>query len=205
MLPGQGPVLQSVLGTLLTWGLTAAGSALVFVFSSGQVGFGSWGGLILAPRGLILAPSGLILPPRAGRGKNPAPLPCRIKSNPPRSAPAGDLQLLSRSKIEPPPSPPRWVYYFWLPCDDLFSSSLLFLLEGGGRCAKRNKKPTKPMGVRLGGLRAGLPETKSSGGGMWGHGVQLAGSLSTLWGCFGASRGGFGVADGYGAAGTPCG
>ncbi|XP_068511511.1 zinc transporter ZIP11 isoform X3 [Anas acuta] len=36
MLPGQGPVLQSVLGTLLTWGLTAAGSALVFVFSSGQ-------------------------------------------------------------------------------------------------------------------------------------------------------------------------
>uniref|UniRef100_A0A8B9C0M3 Zinc transporter ZIP11 n=1 Tax=Anser brachyrhynchus TaxID=132585 RepID=A0A8B9C0M3_9AVES len=36
MLPGQGPVLQAVLGTLLTWGLTAAGSALVFVFSSGQ-------------------------------------------------------------------------------------------------------------------------------------------------------------------------
>ncbi|NXL87590.1 S39AB protein, partial [Alectura lathami] len=32
----QGPVLQAVLGTLLTWGLTAAGSALVFVFSSGQ-------------------------------------------------------------------------------------------------------------------------------------------------------------------------
>ncbi|NXI11900.1 S39AB protein, partial [Irena cyanogastra] len=31
-----GPVLQAVLGTLLTWGLTAAGSALVFVFSSGQ-------------------------------------------------------------------------------------------------------------------------------------------------------------------------
>ncbi|XP_061866787.1 zinc transporter ZIP11 isoform X2 [Colius striatus] len=36
MIPGQGPVLQSVLGTFLTWGLTAAGSALVFVFSSGQ-------------------------------------------------------------------------------------------------------------------------------------------------------------------------
>ncbi|XP_010001014.1 PREDICTED: zinc transporter ZIP11 [Chaetura pelagica] len=36
MIPGQGPVLQAVLGTLLTWGLTAAGSALVFVFSSGQ-------------------------------------------------------------------------------------------------------------------------------------------------------------------------
>ncbi|NXX14685.1 S39AB protein, partial [Podargus strigoides] len=32
----HGPVLQAVLGTLLTWGLTAAGSALVFVFSSGQ-------------------------------------------------------------------------------------------------------------------------------------------------------------------------
>ncbi|NWU91183.1 S39AB protein, partial [Upupa epops] len=31
-----GPVIQAVLGTLLTWGLTAAGSALVFVFSSGQ-------------------------------------------------------------------------------------------------------------------------------------------------------------------------
>ncbi|NWV06494.1 S39AB protein, partial [Ptilonorhynchus violaceus] len=31
-----GPVVQAVLGTLLTWGLTAAGSALVFVFSSGQ-------------------------------------------------------------------------------------------------------------------------------------------------------------------------
>ncbi|NXO97195.1 S39AB protein, partial [Certhia brachydactyla] len=31
-----GPVLQALLGTVLTWGLTAAGSALVFVFSSGQ-------------------------------------------------------------------------------------------------------------------------------------------------------------------------
>ncbi|XP_014114910.1 PREDICTED: zinc transporter ZIP11 isoform X2 [Pseudopodoces humilis] len=36
MIPGFGPVPQAVLGTLLTWGLTAAGSALVFVFSSGQ-------------------------------------------------------------------------------------------------------------------------------------------------------------------------
>ncbi|XP_064891125.1 zinc transporter ZIP11 isoform X1 [Columba livia] len=36
MIPGHGPVTQAVLGTLLTWGLTAAGSALVFVFSSGQ-------------------------------------------------------------------------------------------------------------------------------------------------------------------------
>ncbi|NXX75409.1 S39AB protein, partial [Urocolius indicus] len=32
----QGPVLQALLGTFLTWGLTAAGSALVFVFASGQ-------------------------------------------------------------------------------------------------------------------------------------------------------------------------
>lgn len=40
MIPGHGPVIQSVLGTFLTWGLTAAGSALVFVFSSGQVGAG---------------------------------------------------------------------------------------------------------------------------------------------------------------------
>ncbi|NXN96424.1 S39AB protein, partial [Rhinopomastus cyanomelas] len=31
-----GPVIQAMLGTFLTWGLTAAGSALVFVFSSGQ-------------------------------------------------------------------------------------------------------------------------------------------------------------------------
>ncbi|NWW24389.1 S39AB protein, partial [Falcunculus frontatus] len=32
----SGPVVQALLGTFLTWGLTAAGSALVFVFSSGQ-------------------------------------------------------------------------------------------------------------------------------------------------------------------------
>ncbi|NWV26675.1 S39AB protein, partial [Origma solitaria] len=32
----SGPVVQAMLGTFLTWGLTAAGSALVFVFSSGQ-------------------------------------------------------------------------------------------------------------------------------------------------------------------------
>lgn len=37
MIAGFGPVAQAVLGTFLTWGLTAAGSALVFVFSSGQV------------------------------------------------------------------------------------------------------------------------------------------------------------------------
>lgn len=31
------PVFQAFLGTLFTWGLTAAGAALVFVFNSGQV------------------------------------------------------------------------------------------------------------------------------------------------------------------------
>ncbi|KAM6468668.1 zinc transporter ZIP11 isoform 1-T2 [Liasis olivaceus] len=36
MIPGYNPVLQALLGTFLTWGLTAAGSALVFIFSSGQ-------------------------------------------------------------------------------------------------------------------------------------------------------------------------
>uniref|UniRef100_A0A8V5G595 Zinc transporter ZIP11 n=1 Tax=Melopsittacus undulatus TaxID=13146 RepID=A0A8V5G595_MELUD len=48
MIPGHGPVLQAVLGTFLTWGLTAAGSALVFVFSSGQVGAGHIRGVMLA-------------------------------------------------------------------------------------------------------------------------------------------------------------
>ena len=37
MLKDHHPVVQALLGTLLTWGLTAAGSALVFVFQSGQV------------------------------------------------------------------------------------------------------------------------------------------------------------------------
>nr|XP_033818046.1 zinc transporter ZIP11 isoform X2 [Geotrypetes seraphini] len=36
MIPGYGPVFQALLGTFFTWGLTAAGSALVFVFTSGQ-------------------------------------------------------------------------------------------------------------------------------------------------------------------------
>ncbi|XP_059386328.1 zinc transporter ZIP11-like isoform X2 [Carassius carassius] len=36
MIAGVSPVLQALLGTLFTWGLTAAGAALVFVFSSGQ-------------------------------------------------------------------------------------------------------------------------------------------------------------------------
>ena len=38
MLQGYSPVFQALLGTLFTWGLTAAGAALVFVFASGQVG-----------------------------------------------------------------------------------------------------------------------------------------------------------------------
>jgi zinc transporter 11 len=36
MIESLHPVLQAVAGTLFTWGLTAAGSALVFLFSSGQ-------------------------------------------------------------------------------------------------------------------------------------------------------------------------
>ncbi|XP_053231399.1 zinc transporter ZIP11 isoform X3 [Podarcis raffonei] len=36
MLLGYNPVSQALLGTFFTWGLTAAGSALVFIFSSGQ-------------------------------------------------------------------------------------------------------------------------------------------------------------------------
>ncbi|XP_028935853.1 zinc transporter ZIP11 isoform X2 [Ornithorhynchus anatinus] len=36
MLQGYSPVFQAFLGTLFTWGLTAAGAGLVFVFSSGQ-------------------------------------------------------------------------------------------------------------------------------------------------------------------------
>ena len=39
MLRGYHPVLQSLMGTFLTWGLTAAGAALVFVFQGGQVCF----------------------------------------------------------------------------------------------------------------------------------------------------------------------
>ncbi|XP_048222542.1 zinc transporter ZIP11 isoform X2 [Perognathus longimembris pacificus] len=36
MLQGYSPVFQALLGTLFTWALTAAGAALVFIFSSGQ-------------------------------------------------------------------------------------------------------------------------------------------------------------------------
>ncbi|RDD39853.1 Zinc transporter ZIP11 [Trichoplax sp. H2] len=36
MIRGYGPIAQAYFGTLFTWGLTAAGAALVFVFSSGK-------------------------------------------------------------------------------------------------------------------------------------------------------------------------
>ena len=37
MIPNYNPVTQALLGTLFTWGVTALGSALVFIFNSGQV------------------------------------------------------------------------------------------------------------------------------------------------------------------------
>ena len=37
MIDGYHAVVQTLLGTLLTWGLTAAGAALVFVFDGKQV------------------------------------------------------------------------------------------------------------------------------------------------------------------------
>ena len=37
MLDGYNSLIQSLLGTGLTWGLTAAGAALVFVFQGGKV------------------------------------------------------------------------------------------------------------------------------------------------------------------------
>jgi len=37
MIEGVSPLWQAALGTLFTWALTAAGSALVFIFSGGQV------------------------------------------------------------------------------------------------------------------------------------------------------------------------
>lgn len=36
MIEGKNKILQAFLGTLLTWGLTAAGAGLVFIFSSGR-------------------------------------------------------------------------------------------------------------------------------------------------------------------------
>lgn len=36
MIRGKNKVLQAFLGTLMTWGLTAAGAGLVFIFSTGK-------------------------------------------------------------------------------------------------------------------------------------------------------------------------
>ncbi|KAL4648668.1 zinc transporter ZIP11 isoform X3 [Arapaima gigas] len=49
MIPGYSPVTQALLGTLFTWGVTAAGSALVFVFSTGQVMLAASYWSLLAP------------------------------------------------------------------------------------------------------------------------------------------------------------
>ncbi|KAJ0016378.1 hypothetical protein NQD34_014668 [Periophthalmus magnuspinnatus] len=63
MLEGYGPVTQALLGTLFTWGLTAAGAALVFVFSSrqkrildGSLGFAA-GVMLAASYWSLLAPA----------------------------------------------------------------------------------------------------------------------------------------------------
>ena len=39
MINNYNPVIQALLGTLFTWSLTAAGSAMVFIFSGGKVSF----------------------------------------------------------------------------------------------------------------------------------------------------------------------
>jgi len=63
MLPGYSPVVQAFLGTLFTWGLTAAGAALVFIFSSrqkrildGSLGFAA-GVMLAASYWSLLAPA----------------------------------------------------------------------------------------------------------------------------------------------------
>ncbi|XP_034049520.1 zinc transporter ZIP11-like isoform X2 [Thalassophryne amazonica] len=63
MLEGYGPVTQALLGTLFTWGLTAAGAALIFVFSSqqkrvldGSLGFAA-GVMVAASYWSLLAPA----------------------------------------------------------------------------------------------------------------------------------------------------
>ncbi|XP_030839943.1 zinc transporter ZIP11 isoform X3 [Strongylocentrotus purpuratus] len=63
MLQGYDPVTQALLGTLFTWGLTAAGAALVFVFTSGKrkildgsLGFAA-GVMIAASYWSLLAPA----------------------------------------------------------------------------------------------------------------------------------------------------
>ena len=62
MLAGYHPLVQSLLGTCLTWGLTAAGAALVFVFQGGGGkvslvtlhGLGGGGGVGLPAQALLL-------------------------------------------------------------------------------------------------------------------------------------------------------
>ncbi|XP_063574333.1 zinc transporter ZIP11 isoform X8 [Pongo abelii] len=49
MLQGHSSVFQALLGTFFTWGMTAAGAALVFVFSSGQVMLAASYWSLLAP------------------------------------------------------------------------------------------------------------------------------------------------------------
>ncbi|XP_068161593.1 zinc transporter ZIP11-like isoform X2 [Antennarius striatus] len=63
MLEGYSPVTQALLGTLFTWGLTAAGASLVFVFSSrqkrildGSLGFAA-GVMLAASYWSLLAPA----------------------------------------------------------------------------------------------------------------------------------------------------
>ncbi|XP_067285801.1 zinc transporter ZIP11-like isoform X2 [Pseudorasbora parva] len=63
MLPGFSPVVQALMGTLFTWGLTAAGAALVFVFSGrqkrildGSLGFAA-GVMLAASYWSLLAPA----------------------------------------------------------------------------------------------------------------------------------------------------
>ncbi|XP_050980051.1 zinc transporter ZIP11 isoform X1 [Labeo rohita] len=63
MIAGVSPVVQALLGTLFTWGLTAAGAALVFIFSSrqkrildGSLGFAA-GVMLAASYWSLLAPA----------------------------------------------------------------------------------------------------------------------------------------------------
>ncbi|XP_078794168.1 zinc transporter ZIP11 isoform X3 [Oryzias latipes] len=63
MLDGYSPVSQALLGTLFTWGMTAAGAALVFIFSSrqkrildGSLGFAA-GVMLAASYWSLLAPA----------------------------------------------------------------------------------------------------------------------------------------------------
>ncbi|XP_030019161.1 zinc transporter ZIP11-like [Sphaeramia orbicularis] len=63
MLDGYSPMTQALLGTLFTWALTAAGAALVFVFSSrqksildGSLGFAA-GVMLAASYWSLLAPA----------------------------------------------------------------------------------------------------------------------------------------------------